>query len=256
MKSRVISLIALCLFSISAKCQFFTTPTKDNTLMVEGVAITKVKPENIFVLIKVKSESKDYSQCQDMLLTRIGKVKSSILSQNIDKDLLKANEITINENKEYVDGRQEKIGYSGTISLSIETSFTPDFASKLLTALKIDSIPVEYNIRFKLSEDQKSKLRQKAINLAVTDAKEKAKLLANASNIELTKINSITYLDEGSIFDQDRDIVREEIQPQTQAFMVVGSSNDFKNIDFNPKEVGIYKSVHIQWGIAKESKKN
>jgi hypothetical protein len=156
-------------------------------------------------------------------------------------------EISINENKEYINGKQQKIGFSGTITLTIESVFSPDFANKLIAALKID--PVEYNIRFKLSEDQKTKLRHDAITMAVEDAKEKAILLANSSNIKLDKINSISYLDEGYVFNQDRDIVREEMLPTQEVFMMVEAPGNSTSIDFNPKEIGIYKSVQIEWKI-------
>lgn len=247
MRTILTNMIALSLLSISLNAQFISTPTKDNTLIVEGVAILKEIPKNIFVFITVKSESKDYSECQNKLLKRMEVVKTSILQQNISKDLLKMTEISINENKEYINGKQEKIGFSGTISLTIETLFSPEIANKLLTALKIEL--VEYNINFKLSEDQKTKLRRDAITMAVEDAKEKAILLANSSNIKLTKINSISYLNEEYVFNHDRDIVREEILPTQEVFMMVESPDNPASIDFNPKEIGIYKSVEIEWKI-------
>jgi uncharacterized protein len=255
MRTIILNLIALTLFSISIKGQFLTSPTKDNTLVVEGIAIIKEIPNDILAVITVKAESQNYAECQDKLLNRIGIAKSSILRQNINKDLIKTNEITINEKDEYVDGKREKTGFIGSISLSIETPFSPDFAGKLLTALKIDSLGVEYNIKFKLSEDQKFKLRSEAITLAVADAKEKAMILAKSSNIKLIKINSISYLDEGSIFDLDRDIVIEELHPRNVSYAIIGSPNEMaQNIDFNPKEVGIYKSVLIEWKIAEVTK--
>ena len=240
-------LMALSLFSISLNGQFITNPTKDNTLVVEGVAILKEIPKNIFVFITVNSKSTDYSECQDMLLQRMEIVKSSILKQNISIDLLKMTEISINENKEYIDGKLERTGFLGTITLTIETVFSPEFANKLLTALKIDL--VEYKLKFKLSEDQKTKLRHDAIVRAVEDAKEKAILLANSSNIKLIKINSISYSDDRYTFRQDNDIVREEILPAQDVFLMVEGPGNSTSIDFNPKEIGIYKSVQIEWKI-------
>ena len=243
-------LMALSLSSISSNGQFLSNPTKDNTLVVEGVAILKEIPRNIFAVITVNSKSADYSECQDMLLKRMEIVKSSILKQGISKDLVKMTEISINENKEYIDGKLERTGFSGTITLTIETVFSPEFANKLLAALKIDL--VEYNIKFKLSEDQKTKLRHDAIVRAVEDAKEKAILLANSSNIKLIKINSISYSDERYAFMLDRDIVREEILPAQEVFLTVEGAGNSKSIDFNPREIGIYKSVKIEWSIDEE----
>ena len=117
--------------------------------------------------------------------------------------------------------------------------------------MKEDSLGVEYNIKFNLSEEQKSRLRKDAITLAVADAKEKAAILAKSSSIKLIKINSVSYLDEANIFDIDGDIIREELDQMNVAFAMIALPQEMtRNVDFNPKEIGIYKSVRIEWIIA------
>src|SRR5665647_1218721 len=124
------------------------------------------------------------------------KVRSSILKQNISNDLIKTNDMTINERQEFINGKTTKTGFNGNISLIIESPYSPEISKKLLTAFSTDSLVLNYSIGFKLSEKQKSQLRQLAIAKAVEDAKERAYLIAKSSNVKLIKLNSITYLDD------------------------------------------------------------
>ena len=199
--------------------------------------------------VNVRSESRDYSDCQDKVLSKTEKVKSAFLKQNISKDYIKLNEISINERKELINGRTVNSGFMGNINLLIEAPYSSDIANKLLSAFKDDSLFVNYNISFKLSEVQKSQLRKQAISMAIEDAKEKASLIEKSSDIKLLKINSITYLDDDLSFSRDRDIIKEQVLPSQDVFYIRGNNQNTPSIDFNPKEIGVIKSVRIEWTI-------
>jgi|ERR1035437_710719 uncharacterized protein YggE len=251
MKTIIITLTGLLILSISTKGQLGTPQSKDNTLLVKGTAVLKQMPEIIYASVNVKSEALDYSDCQNKLLYKMEKVKSSLLKQNIGRDLIKTNEITISERKEYINGKTVNTGFVGNISMIIESPYSTEISNKLLIALKNDSLGLNYSIGFRLSEVQKSQLRQQGITIAIDDAKEKASLIAKSSNIKLIKINSITYLDDDLTFIRDRDIIREEVRRSQDAFVAVtGVNSNTPNIDFNPKEIGIIKSVRIEWTIS------
>jgi uncharacterized protein YggE len=257
MKTTIITLTGLLILSISTKGQFGTPQSKDNTLLVKGTAILKQIPEIIYASVNVKSESENYSDCQNKLLTKLDKVRSSILKQNISIDLIKTNDMTINERQEYINGRTTKTGFSGNISLIIESPYSPEISKKLLTAFTTDSLVLNYSISFKLSEKQKSQLRQLAITKAVDDAEERALLIAKSSNIKLIKLNSIIYLDDETTFIRDNDIIKEEVKPAQEVFVTVrGNNSNTPNIDFNPKEIGIIKSIRMEWTIEENPNKN
>jgi uncharacterized protein YggE len=251
MKTIFTILSGLLIFSLSVKGQLGTPQAKDQTLLVKGTAVLKQMPEIIYASVNVKSEAQDYSDCQNKLLYKMEKVKSSLLNQNIGRDLIKTNEISISERKEYINGKTVGTGFVGNISLIIESPYSTEISNKLLIAFRNDSSGLNYSIGFRLSEAQKSQLRQQAITRAIDDAKEKALLIAKSTNIKLIKINSITYLDDDFTFIRDRDIIREEVRPSQVAFVAVrGDNSNTPNIDFNPKEVGIIKSVRIEWTIS------
>ena len=257
MKTKIITLTGLLILSISTKGQLGTSQLKDNTLLVKGTAILKQIPEIIYASVNVKSESENYSDCQNKLLAKMDKVRSSILKQNISNDLIKTNEMTINERQEFINGKTTKTGFNGNISLIIESPYSSEISKKLLTAFTTDSLVLNYSIGFKLSENQKSQLRQLAIAKAVEDAKERAYLIAKSSNVKLIKINSITYLDDEITYNRDNDIIKTEIRPTQEVFVTIrGSNSNTPNIDFNPKEIGIIKSIRMEWTIVENPNKN
>ena len=257
MKTIIITLTGLLFLSISAMGQFRTPQAKDNTILVKGTAILKQIPEIIYASVNVKSESEDYSDCQNKLLTKMDKVRSSILKQNISNDLIKTNDMTINERQEFINGKMTKTGFAGNISVIIESPYSPEIAKRLLTAFTSDSLILNYSIGFRLSEKQKSQLRQLTITKAVDDAKERASLIAKSSNIKLIKLNSIVFLDDEITFTRDNDIVRQEIRPRQDVFVATEGNNlSTPNIDFNPKEIGIIKSVRMEWTIEEIPNKN
>lgn len=83
MRTIFIIIIGTFIFSLSTNGQFSPTQVKDNTLLVKGTAILKQMPEMIYVYVDVKSESQDYSDCQIKVLSKMEKVKASMLKQNI-----------------------------------------------------------------------------------------------------------------------------------------------------------------------------
>src|SRR5674476_622419 len=117
MKTKIITLTGLLILSISTKGQFGASQAKDNTLLVKGTAILKQIPEIIYASVNVKSESENYTDCQNKLLAKMDKVRSSILKQNISNDLIKTNDMTINERQEFINGKTTKTGFNGNISL-------------------------------------------------------------------------------------------------------------------------------------------
>jgi uncharacterized protein len=247
MKKTILFITAFALLTISAFGQN-NIEKSDNYLLVKGVAIIKEIPEIIVVTLNVKVESPQYKSCQEKVLKAIDKTKQIFVQSGIDKDLIKINEFKVNEQSNYKNGEVIKNGYVGAASFGIESIFSPEFTNKLLNALKNDSLSINYSIGFKLSETQKLSIRQKAIAMAITDAKEKAKIIAESSNVKLIMINSIEYKnDDYASRNTDNDIISTDnwISRDDRT----GSVSSNQTIDLNPKEIGLQKSLQIKWLI-------
>jgi uncharacterized protein len=219
-----------------------------NTLDVKGTAIIDEKPSLIDVAINVDAKSSSYVDCQNKLLAIIEKEKQIFTDNQIDKDLFKINQLRVSENTEYKNGTVIRNGYVGSAVISVENDYSTDFVNKLLAALKSDSLSLTFSIDFALSEKQKAELRETALKLAVTDAKEKAKIIADASNVGILSIKHIQFTDESNY--GGFDVVRRK---DVTGF--VGNAHTNTTLDFNPQDISIEKSVIITWTIADKKNK-
>jgi hypothetical protein len=227
-------------------------PCKENSLLVNGTAILKQIPEMLTASITVRVKGVKFNECQEKLVKAIGQATNMLVKNGIEKEIIHTNSLNVSERSEYLSEGRTKLGYEGSSSVNVEHLYSQEYAKKLLSALQNDSVNFLYNLDFTLSENQKCMLRQKAISLAISDAKEKAEAIAKSANLRLVKINSITFLDnnQGSYYESD--LVQEgRVGPGYIAMSK--SAGQTPAIDFNPKEIGIRKSVTIEWQIEEKN---
>jgi len=218
---------------------------ENSILRVQGEFIIKQKPENIIVNINLTQNEVEYKICLDNALDSLKKLKKVFVKNGINDSLIRTKDISIRENFDWNNRERIKLGYRALISIEIETKYTPEFADKLIKALK-DNANTSYTIRFNLSEYQKDNLRILALKESIKDATEKAKIMAETANIELGNIYRIIYETPQNYSRNfvDDDIVTER---RYEGFSDIGNAE--KEIDFNPKEIMIKKSVIIEWEI-------
>jgi uncharacterized protein YggE len=244
------SIVFIALFLLFATPQFGQTknPSRENTLIVKGIAILKQTPEILSARITIKESSEKYNQCQEKLVRAIDQANRVFVKNGIGKKTIQISDLNISEKKDYLPDGGIKTSFEGTSTLLIENSFSAEYSKKMLSALQNDSLSMLYNLDFILSETQKKELRQKAIANAVADAREKAEAIAAASNVRLLNIKSINFTDDEMGRFYESDLVQENVLfARENAFSKAGSQ--LPVIDFNPKEIGIKKSVTIEWWI-------
>lgn len=250
MKNRILFFIAATLLSITVAGQ---TPnaSQKNSVVVRGTAIFKQIPEILSARIAIKVQADKYYPCQEKLTRVLDQAKSVLVKRGIDKSVIRINDLAITEKRDYLSEGKFKISYEGNSAITIEETYSIDYARKLLSALQNDSVAFLYTLDFTLSENQKKDLRQKAIAAAIADAKEKAEAIANSANIKLLKINTITFMDDQMGGYYESDLVQENVLTG-RAFAMSKAGAPIPEIDFNPKEIGIRKSITVEWLIEDE----
>lgn len=223
-------------------------PCKESSLLVNGTAILKQTPEILTASITIKVKGVKFNECQDKLVKAIEQATNMLVKKGIEKEIIHTNDLNVSERSEYISEGRTKLSYEGSSSVNVEHIYSQEYAKKILSALQNDSVNFLYNLGFTLSENQKSVLRQKAIDLAITDAKEKAAAIAKSANLRLVKINNITFLDnnQGSFYESD---LVQEGRMNSGYIAMSKSAGQTPAIDFNPKEIGIRKSVTVEWLI-------
>lgn len=225
----------------------FANETEPYIIKVQGEFIAKQKPENIIVSLSITETDKEYQTCFDNAFKTLNTLKKAFTKNGILEESIKTKDLSVQEDFAWDNSKRIKKGYKAFINMEIENAYNEKFTNNLLKSLSEYTFEVNYNISFCLSDKQKEELRERAIKESVNDALKKAKIIAEASKVELGEIYRINY---GNSLDFgyggiDNDIVNDELlMPMTQQI------ND-KEIDFNPKEISIKKTILVEWKIKK-----
>ncbi|MEH0157187.1 SIMPL domain-containing protein [Limibacter armeniacum] len=218
--------------------------TNDNDksmITVEGKATFSMLPEKMIIQIPISVEDTDYTQCSKKMKEALAALRGALEKNGIDKEALKTQHFQINENYEYTQGRRIKVGYKGSVNMLVEQKFTQDLLDKVVEVMQNDTFPYGYNVMFDLTEEQKKAAGEKAIEMAVADAKHKAKILTQAAEVKLGKIHAIHY-DVANI----RPIPLSPMYKQDMAMSRAGGGDQ---LELTPKEIEVEKSVTIAWII-------
>ncbi|MEI7420633.1 MAG: SIMPL domain-containing protein [Prolixibacteraceae bacterium] len=242
-----IAFITTILFFTTSLSGQINTSGRENSLLVKGIAILKQTPELLTARITVKASADKFSPCQDKLVRAIDQAKAILVKRGIEKGIIHTNDLNVSEKRDYLAEGRYKISYEGNSDITIEHEYSQEYSKKLLSALQSDSANFVYHLDFVLSENQKKILRQEAIASAIADAREKALAIALSANLKLSRIKNITYTDDFSS-GYESDLVQENIVG-FRGVAMMSKESAAPVIDFNPKEIGIKKSVTIEWWI-------
>jgi uncharacterized protein YggE len=116
-----------------------------------------------------------------------------------------------------------------------------------METMKKTDYKFSYSVEFILSDSQRQNLVNYAIENSVSDAKQKAEIIAKAAGIELIKIKSITYPNEYRQYDFETDMFN-RVRYRAPMIAMAGSGKpDSNGISINQEEIAIEKTVTIEW---------
>jgi len=237
--------IVLATTCLLFSCNIFSQ--EYSTLTVEGKAIIKEVPENVLFSVTLSSNDPDYSVCSDNLTRNSNSFQKALTDQGLDAKLIKISGFNIEEEIDYQNNTRKKIGYKGTVDLSIESPFSYKVLSAVMETIKKNPYQFSYTVNFVLSESQKQDIINYAIEKSVADAKLKADLIAKASNLELVRINSIKYSKDYFNYETDNDVislVNQRIRYNVPLAIMMPQSDE---MSINQEELAVEKIVTIEW---------
>jgi len=211
-------------------------------IKVEGIARIKEVPQQIIVSIDLTIKDSLYQVCFNNSMKAMKQLKKHFKRNGINPDNIKSKNLVVNENYEWQQQKRVKTGYISTINLEVKDIYTEEFSEKLLNSLNQKELDLNYRISFGFTDEQKTKLRQEALELAIKDASEKARILAKASGLTLDGIANITYGSHAQGYEAVD--IRYESEAADAPLM---KSVHQSGINLNPKEQKIQKSVRVEW---------
>lgn len=155
-----------------------------NLLKIQGEAVIYETPENMVINIAVRVYDSLYSKCSDLLIQKNNRLITMLQENAIPKEAITSEQIKIDRNYNFGKEKLEQDGYSGEVSVKVILKFDTKQLNDLMTLLKKDSLNLNYSVLFQLSAAQKEKLLKDATKLAITDAQNKAMLIAESLKLK------------------------------------------------------------------------
>jgi uncharacterized protein YggE len=172
---------------------------KSSSLEVKGEAHLKVKPDLAIVDISFSAMNmifnkavKEVNEKNDILIKELEK-------NGFKKEEIKSSSFTAGKNTIWSRDRAIDSGYVASQTVVLEFVYSKERVTKLVEAFSQSTIGLAFNFNFILSESASKAARNKLIELSITDAKEKAELIAKSSMTKLGTIQTIQYGDINSM---------------------------------------------------------
>ena len=208
------------------------------SLQVAGKATVKEIPKEIVFRIPLKIVDSSYMGCNDRMAHTLNELQKDLKKKGIAEESIHTANYSITENMVFDGGKRVQQGFKGSVNVMLAANYSPQLIHKVLES--VNSFKLNYTINFSMSEDQLQRLTKIAMVSAVEDAKQKALILAEASNVQLGSILKISYG-----IDQYRP------EPFLSERMMSSQSDERSQNELNlsPPMTSLFKSVLIIWEI-------
>lgn len=121
-------------------------------------------------------------------------LKNELISFGFSKEQITMTDFNVTDNDEEYDKRPKGAKrYEGYRGVMMKYSFDYSITAKFIEKIAASSINYVFKFRFELSEEKKKIVRTKLIEQALSDAKEKAQLIADTYKVKLKRIIKIRY---------------------------------------------------------------
>lgn len=208
------------------------------SLQVAGKGTVKEIPKEVGFRIPLKIVDSSYMGCNDRMAYTLNKLQKDLKKKGIAEESIHTNNYSITENMVFDGGKRVQQGFKGSVNVMLAANYSPQLIHKVLES--VSSYNLNYTINFSMSEDQLQRLTKIAMVRAVEDAKQKALILAEASNVQLGSILKISYG-----IDQYRP------EPFLSERMMSSQTDELSQNELNlsPPMTSLFKTVLIIWEV-------
>ncbi len=185
-------IVLLCFF-ITSFISYSQTTTNDSTLEIVGTAQMSVSPDVGILNLDISHIGKAFSQSIEGLNKKSRELTQQLKQIGYQESTIKTTNFDVRKNRIYRDNKSIDSGYVASQRLQLEFKNDKENIAKLLNQFSSSNQEFSLNFNFKLSEDLKAKVQNDIIKLATANAYSKAKLIAEAANVEIDGIQHINH---------------------------------------------------------------
>ncbi len=166
--------------------------TNPRTISIVGSGEVLAVPNisTINLTIRASNVNNDTKTLQDEVAKKADKVFEKLRELEIQEKDIQTTNYSVNPKYNYKDGSSNIVGYEASENINVKVRNTENVA-KVLNILAEEKITEVYGPNFEI--DNVENLKNEARNLAIKDAKEKAKDLSKSLGVKIKKI--VSYYD-------------------------------------------------------------
>lgn len=216
----------------------------NRTITVKGAGDVTVRPDRIVLRMKVESKRRKYEKAMELAADKGEALAEAVEKAGIDRSELKTADFCVNSDYQHVrqpDGTMKSVfdGFLCVQSFKLELDLDFETLGAVLSNVCTCSAEPELSLRFTVKEP--NAVSEALLRSAAQNAKEKARILCEASGKKLGELVSISYnWGELNIFshtDLDMSCMR----------TIPAGTASFKAMHFEPDDISVSDTAVFVW---------
>ena len=214
------------------------------TITIKGTGKLSLKPDYTVISLSLGTLNKNYDKAMETAAMHLDALRSSLSEIGFAKEDLKTTNFNVDtsyDSERDKNGNYRRIfnGYRVRHELKLEFDFDTNMLSKVLGKIAYCIAEPELNVQFTVKD--KDSVSEALLKSACKNAKEKAEILAKASDVELGALLSIDYnwgelhLYSPSRYEMDNDCMLKACAAPS--------------MDIEPDDIDVSDSVTFVWEI-------
>ena len=199
-------------------------------LKVTGSAVLYQKPEIMHIDVIVEVTDLDHQNCFAKLNDMQLKFKNRLVESGIEEEMIISDSKNVEENIEWVDGKDVNKGYLGYVFVKVKMKNTPENLNTIVDITNEDCFNFECYIDFSMSPEQKTRVNKRLTKLGFDIVAKKKK--EKSSEFDFKKVVKSKY---GFV---NYDIIEED-----------EIYNKNKRLTIKPKRVKCSSTVSVVWEV-------
>ena len=184
--------LVMVLFSVAALAE-----TK---ITVNGTGEVRVSADTAIISLGVNARDKDVLKAQQRVNETIAAIRTALIEQGVKEENINTDFINIYPLYDYSNDQEQLAAYNASSTLAIKVTDMESVGSLIDVCFAAGANTLN-GISFSASDTEEAKTE--AMKKAVTDAKKKAEILAEASGLKITGIEIIS---EGGVYSYQNNV--------------------------------------------------
>jgi len=213
------------------------------TITVKGIGRASAKPDYVVISMTLESNNKDYNKAMSLAADNIQHLNDTLVGSGFEKDAVKTTNFNVRtdyerEKDRYGNYKSVFCGYEVTHQLKLAFDFDMNRLSQALSSIANCISHPQMSIAFTVKDA--TAISEEMLRTAAVNARQKAQILCNASDVTLGDLIAIDYnWGEMDIYSHTRyDCCEEACAPMIA-----------KAIDIEPEDIDISDTATFVWEI-------